>query len=232
MTRRVLFTALMICVTVLQLSCQKREITTAPPPFTDETYDYMLAVVLDMSGSFADKMQANNPIAYRFFMRVSENFFVERMGSDDQIVIAQLSADENTLLWQGKPSSLKKRFPTPEAFSQFLLENSSPSGSRVYSATADTLDYIMDMPGIGEHTRLLTIVLSDMSNEVPEDSREAKARLAQSLQQFSQLNGAIGLYWVDQQFIPEWKQHFRDAGIEHYRIECAIVDDPELPHFD
>jgi len=226
---------MMIVVSSIILASQgscERACMDEVPPFVAPKYDYVLAIVLDTSGSFARNMQSGRARAYRFFMRATDDFFRDRMGSDDRIVIAQLSAEQKTLLWEGQPLSLKRRFPDSEAFRSFLMENSNPSGSRVYSATADTLNYVMDMAGIVDgHTQVLVLVLSDMESNL-EDLVDSRERVRSALKRFSRFKGGIGFYWVSQTRVPEWRGYGKEAGIQNFVVESEIVEEPELPRYE
>jgi hypothetical protein len=191
--------------------------------------EYILAFVLDTSGSFAPRMFAGDELAYKFFLRASDAFFRNRMGENDRIVISQLSAEDRTLLWEGAPLSLRKRFGSSEALQSYIEERSNPNGSRVYAALADTLDYIYELPGVSEgNTQICVCVLSDMLDSSP-TSAEDRQRMTESLNRFAQRKGSIGLYWVDQFCLDDCRGCLNDAGIVDYVVESDIVDDPSLP---
>lgn len=231
LSRRIAFCVLST-LACLSIACEQRESTTAPAPFAGADHEYVLAFVLDMSGSFAERMQEDDGRAYQFFQQVAERFFMNRIGANDRVVIAQLSADERTLLWEGTPGSLMQRFPGPTEFSEFLLTHSHPGGSHVYSAMAETLDYLMAMPGVSPtDTRVLTVVLSDMRSE-GEDEQEGRSEVLASLKEYGKLNGALGLYWVGQERLLEWQQLLTESGVQHFHIESEIVDSPLLPEFE
>jgi hypothetical protein len=190
--------------------------------------DYILAFVLDTSGSFTDKMFGGDELGYKFFIKSAEQFFRTRMEPRDRIVISQLSANDRTLLWEGSPQGLRRRFGDSAALKQFLQEKSDPVGSRVYAALADTLDYIYALPGVSTgKTKVCVVVLSDML-----DSTEATAdrdRMVQALSQIGSIKGSVGLYWVDQSRLVDCRQCLADSGAEYYVVESDIVDDPGLP---
>src|SRR5207247_699063 len=107
--------------------------------------------VLDTSGSFLPKMfreWGGGGRGYKFFMKACEQYFHNRMGDHDRILISQLSANNRTLLWEGAPIALRKRFGSAAALEKFILENSESNGSRVHAALADTFDYISGLPGV------------------------------------------------------------------------------------
>jgi hypothetical protein len=190
--------------------------------------DYILAFVLDISGSFTPRMFDGNGLGYKFFLRASDQYFRNRMGDHDRILISQLSAEKRTLLWEGAPLSLRRRFGDSAALRRFIEERSDPAGSRVYAALADTLDYIYELPGVSEgETEVCVLVLSDMY-DTSETQQEDRQRMVNSLKRFSETNSCIGLYWVHQYCLNDCRQFLQDSGIT-YVIESEIVDDPSLP---
>jgi hypothetical protein len=191
----------------------------------------MLVLVMDTSGSMAEKMFQGDAPAYNFSLRACEKFFRDRMGPDDRIVISQLSANNRPLLWEGSPRSLKRRFKDAKALQEHIAKHSDPCGSRAYAAIADTLDYVCNLPATCDaDSRVCILVLSDMLDNSPTQD-EDRRRMVDALQRITQRNCGIGFYWVDQSQLSECRQCLVDAGIPEPVIECRIVDDPELPDF-
>ncbi len=59
---------------------------------------------------------ANQGQAHKFLMRVIDQYFRNSIGANNRIVIAQLSATQPALLWDGSPVDLRQQFPTAEKF--------------------------------------------------------------------------------------------------------------------
>ena len=216
---------------VLGIAGCERYVAVESPPITAVGREYILAFVLDTSGSFAQTMFEGDEVGYRFFLRASDQFFRDRMGDDSRILVSQLSAENRTLLWEGAPLSLRRRFGNSGSFQKYIEEKSNPSGSRAYAALADTLDYIHELPGVSQgETKVCVLVLSDMIDNSP-TQEEDRRRMIDSLGRFAQTNGCIGFYWVDQMCLSDCRQCVADAGIDNCVIECGVVDDPELPSF-
>ena len=103
--------------------------------------ELIVVIALDLSGSFADLMTRDGK-AYEFTMRVVDNYFRNAIGTQNRIIIAQLSAhDRQALLWDGTPIQLRQDFPSAAEFRTFLLSRSNPAGSRIHDGVADALDY-------------------------------------------------------------------------------------------
>lgn len=201
--------------------------------FDNRELDACLAVVVDMSGSFAESWDDR---AYTLFLQLSEQYFTESMGSDAKLVICQLSGHDQVVLFEGQPDDLRNKFSGPEEFNEFLKQNSDPSSSKVFDATRRSVDYVGSITGVNENTKLLTVILSDMwdSEYDPVVRNASRERLMQSLIQYRQKGGGMALYFVAESQLKEWQDIFDEAGFEpgHYIIENELVASPRLPQFD
>lgn len=225
-TSLVLFASL-CCI---QTGCELREQTQATA-FHQHDSEQILTILLDLSGSYADLM-AEDGRAYRFTLRVIDRYFRDRIGSDDKIIIGQLSDSDTPMLWEGTPSQLRREFPTADAFREFLVSHSHPAGSRIHDSIADTLDYLLDYPGVTSgKTQSAVFVLSDML-DTTSDSEESKDRMLGLLAAYGRQDVSVGLYWVHQSLVLAWRTHLQDAGIRRFVVESEIVADPPLPSFE
>lgn len=170
--------------------------------------------------------------AYRFTLRVIDRYFRDRIGSDDKIIIGQLSGSDSPMLWEGTPAQLRRTFPSADAFRDFLVSHANPAGSRIHDGIADALDYLLDYPGItsGE-TQSAMFVMSDMLDTTG-DCGESKDRMLKLLAAYGRQDVSVGLYWVHQSLVLQWRTHLQDAGIRHFVVESQIVADPPLPSFE
>jgi hypothetical protein len=195
-----------------------------------EDAEYLIVIALDLSGSFADKMTRDGK-GYEFTMRVADRYFRNSIGTNNRIIIAQLSATNRALLWDGTPVQLRQDFPTAADFRDFLLKKSHPAGSRLYDGIVDGFDYVLSDPSVmGGKTRAAVFVLSDFDDNL--SGPKAEERLAQSLKAFAKTNGVVGFYFLDHFRVPTWRQHLRDAGIKQWVCESEIVAYPPLPSFE
>lgn len=228
MMRKYTVPALVVC---LLAGCERVAQEESRSPIGMREAEYLVAVVPDLSGSFRHLMAEGDGKAYRFLMAVIDRYFRDRLGSNDRLIVSQISATQNTLLWDGQPKQLRSHFKGAEAFNEFLLKNSHPAGSRCHQGLADTLEYVLSCPGVTEgRTRSAVFVLSDMEDNAP-DSAEQKARAKRLLADFGKAGGVVGLYWVGSP-VSEWRQILKDAGIKNFVVESAIVAEPDLPRFD
>lgn len=192
--------------------------------------DQLIVIALDLSGSFAELMTKDG-IAYRFAMATVDRFMRENPGREGRLVIAQLSATGNPLLWEGTPGELRKQFSNQEAFREFLLSKSDPQGSRINEGIANALEYVANHQSVRSNNASSALfVLSDMMDNDP-DGEEQLKRAEKSLVDFADTGGVVGLYYVHQSKLIEWRRRIESAGIHDYRIQCEIVSTPDLPSF-
>lgn len=223
---------LMACLVALSLGCQQRN-PDESAALTDQEAEHLLVVVIDLSGSYAQFMTEDGR-AYQFLMRLIGRFFHDRIGSNDRIVISQISSPhlKQTLLWEGSPRAFAGEFQTAAGFRTFLLAHSDPNGSRVHDTIADAIEYVLDYPGVAEkRTKTAVIALTDMLDNAaePEKSRQ---RLQDALGKYGRCGGIVGLYWVEQTLVSPWRQRLREARLKEMKVESEIVVQPDLPRFD
>ena len=220
-------------VAALSIGCVKSDSIKQQAAFEVEPLDACVAIVVDMSGSFSDSWGDR---AYRVFLEISEQFFTESLGGNSRLVLAQMSNNNDFLLWEGHPSELRSRFPSPEAFNQFLKERSDPQGSPVYDATKEAVSYVSTMHGVESQTRLLTVMLSDMI-DYRADTAEQKTsgyQMLEALKTYQEQGGGLALYFVDHRETSRWQRILDKAGFEsgQYVIQSSLVDRPTLPRLD
>ena len=219
-----------LMLALLVVGCAKRQERTASA-FEERDCEYVLAVVIDLSGSFAELM-ADDGKAHDFLLYVLDRYFRDRIGSNDRVLIAQISANGQTLLWEGTPTQLRREFPTPDRFRDFLLAKASPGGSLVHEALADTLEYVMADPSVAAGLAKPAIfVLSDMLDN-GHKSPQLKNRVLTDLAKYGQLGGVVGLYFVDERRLFAWRRILQEAGMRECVVESGIVSRPTLPSFE
>lgn len=226
MIRRTLAFVLCLCVVC---GCQRRREEAVIAPAQDDS-EYVIAVLVDLSGSFLDKMTDGGQ-AHTFMLALIDRYFRDRIGTNDQIIIAQISATpDRSLVWQGTPTELRKQFPNAGAFGDFLRSKADPNGSHVHNALVQTLEYVMSQPTVASGTAKSAIfALSDMidSNKAPDAARRRAVRV---LQEYAKLGGMVCLYFVDQRLVPVWQRELQHTGLA-FRVDSEIRR-PTLPSFE
>lgn len=212
--------------------------------FEKSDSEYVIAVIVDMSGSFSGKM-ANDGVAYRFCLGLIDRYFKDRIATNDRLVISQISSNTQALLFEGRPLDLRKQFPTPAKFREFLADGNS-GGSPIHDAITQTVRYLLDDEAVASgRAKTALFVLSDMDDtsgvtvtqvggkvqytETPNDSEE---RAVEVLTEFGQANGIVGLYYVGPGFISRWNDNLRKASVKDFRVQSSIVARPQLPSFE
>lgn len=222
----------MILALVLSLGCEARRSREGQLAVDEERREYLIAVAIDLSGSYQELMLGGNGKAWQFIGGLINSLSMARAGADDRIIISQISGSKKALLWEGSLQSLRRDFPSAQAFRSFLLGKAEATGSRVHESVGDLVDYITEYPGVKEgKTKSALFILSDMEDNFP-DSESTKQRLISSFRSYAKTGGMVGIYWCDSQFCGEWKRHLTEAGFKNVIVESAIVAAPSLPRFE
>lgn len=191
----------------------------------------MLIIGMDTSGSFMEEMFGSDGRGYEFTLQAIDRLFRQRFGEDDRVLLAQLSTGES-LLWEGSPLSMKKRFKSASSMKDFVLQNSGQGGSNLFAGIAETLSYVSGLPGVAEgQTQTCVLVLSDMEDNSPTQEEDRK-RMVEELRAFKGLPGGIGFYFVSTSRMEDTRNCLMDAGLDPSLIECGIVENPPLPSFE
>ena len=226
--RRVII--LLVTVLVMCCGCGQRRQPSATV-LADKNQDYVVTILLDMSGSFQNMMLENGK-GYKFALQVIDQYFRDRIGEPDQLIIAQISGNDRALLWQGTPQQLRRDFPSASAFRDFLGSKSNPNGSLVHEAVARSLDYMVNDPAVmNGKTKCALLVLSDMEDNGPR-TEDLKSRIMTALKDFGAAGGIIGLYYVNTDYVPKWRSVLKNSDIASYCVEADIVSRPTLPSFE
>lgn len=225
----------------------KRE--EAGTPFQTKDTTYQVTLLFDMSGSF-EPLMAEQGKAYHFACQVVDRYFRDRIGMDDEMIVAKIAGSSRALLWQGTPQQLRQDFPTAAAFRDMLLAverkatidtfqevtdeqgNKYLAGSNIHQCITNTLDYAISEPGIADgKVKSAVFVCSDMLDSAP-DPEKTKQEALESLTRFGQAGGVVGMYFVDQTLVGGWRTLLGGADIKHWRVESEIASRPILPSFE
>jgi hypothetical protein len=212
--------------------CQER-IDQSEGVFRTDDGDYVLTIMIDMSGSF-DELMAEDGKAWSFVCQVVDKYFRDRLGGSDKLILAQLSGSERALLWRGTPLELRQEFPSAAAFRDWLTSHADPQGSRIYDGVAQAVEYTLSDPVVADgNGKAAVFILSDMHDTGP-NREAARERAIKALAELARRDGVIGLYYVDVQLVAEWRQILSDAGVPgvNQHVEADIVGHPLLPKFN
>lgn len=225
---------LRICVAMLvfTVGCERRDMTeTRMVDGYSGQPEFVTVLMLDLSGSVEEVMHEGGA-AYHFAMQIADGMFRRSIGTDNRIIICQLSGNETPLLWDGKPMELRKDFPTPEDFYEFLRDKAEPSSSRIHAGMLAALEYVLGDPSIcNGKTRSALFVLSDMIDNW-DDRDDIRERVEEALVEYAAQNGIVGIYYCNQNFVQPWRQILADAGFHDYRVESEIVRRPVIPSLE
>ena len=197
---------------------------------TENEAEKTVVIIFDLSGSFLHLM-AEDGVAYQFTLATIDRFLRQTIGEETKLIIAQISASQSPLLWEGRPQDLRRQFPTPQKFRDFLLEQADPNGSRVNEGLSSTLSYLLTHRTVKAGAEPTVLVLSDLMDNAP-DGAEYEKQVISQLKELGDKGGAVGLYYVHQSVLTHWHNCLENSGLRDYRVECNIVGHPELPNFE
>lgn len=221
-----------VCL-IFMSGCIESQSISQPKAFDRTELDACLAIVVDMSSSFADSWEER---AYNLFVELMDQFFTEGMSIESKVVLGQLSGNKSVVLFEGRPAEVRERFQSAEDLNAFLREHSDPSRSPVFEATQRAVDYVSSIRGVTENTRVLTVILSDMGDTEQDADKRRKTghKMLKSLRRYREAGGALALYFVAPSEMSRWKTILGMAGFDpgSYVIESTLVAHPQLPRFD
>lgn len=225
-------TAIIAIFAVLVSGCIQSPQESDVAPFSQEGLDAVLCITVDMSGSFQEFWDER---AYAVFLNISDRFFTTGMGGDTRLVIGQLSGNSG-MLFEGTPADFRKRFQSPQEFSDFLKSQADPNSSQVYLATERTVDHVMAMSGITDQTKVLVCILSDMVDSEADQatSQHNQEEMLLSLANYQRSGGGLAIYFCHHDLMPQWHDLLRRAGFQpgFYIIENNLSASPQLPSFE
>ncbi|MEO1616656.1 MAG: hypothetical protein AAFV88_12440 [Planctomycetota bacterium] len=232
-TRTIVLT--MILLACSSSGCVRTDAVSKPPPFEPQELDACLAYVIDQSPSFESTWEEGG---FQLFLKISDQFFLDSVGEDAKLVIAQLSGagTDKVVLLEGRPSDIQRRFQSPEDLQEFIRSKAQFGGSNVYESTRAVTDYLMAMPDVSEKTRMMTVIFSDMVDTEFNEARRIRAgrKMVDSLTDYRELGGSLGVYFADPSETQRWRKICDEAGFEKGRfvIESTLVENHLLPSFE
>ena len=213
----------LLCILILLIlpACTGPRENTDESPFGEKKQpDAVLAIDIDVSGSFADELEA----AWQFCIRAVELFFFNRQGTNDLLVISQISGSPQSILWSGSPQQFRKTFKTPADFKR-LFNGLDTTQSRVHSSLADTINHVASL----KPKRSLILGLTDMIDNEP----GSLPKLQDALRRYGKDGkaGAVGLYGVE----PSHKaacETMLSISVRHYDVLHKKEGEPRIPRLD
>src|SRR2546423_407311 len=95
-----------IIITAAVLAGCEQNLDKPPETFASEESVYKLCLIVDMSMSF-DHLMAEQGRAREALLTVIDAYFRDRIGGSDKLILAQISAREPALIWEGTPQDLR-----------------------------------------------------------------------------------------------------------------------------
>ncbi len=203
------------------LGCTERE--KSSDVFRQESSDYVLLIAVSEEVTNSDR-------AYEYILMAIDKYFQDRIGTNDQILIARIEGIR-PLVWKGTPRELRKEFPNPTAFRQAVLASGRETGS-LNDGLVRSLNTIMKTYSVAQgDAKAVTMVMSSMND--PQPSAESDERFIEALVKYCQAGGQIAFYFVDQLRIEEIEEKTTKAGMGAWTtIEPDAYGNPPLPEFE
>lgn len=193
--------------------------------------DRNVTIVIDLSSSFSKEMFISrfvtNGAKGEYYDTVGKTFkfllsVLSKLDFEDRITLCQISADENAVLWEGNLVQIRRDFPDPVAFYEFLKKKSNPDGTLLYDALNRSIKQSLSHDG-----RRSIFVLSDMLDTDPNGAAKTP-ELHRLLEEYAKSGGKIGFYYVDQTLTASLKAKLEEFGFQNPVVESEIVSKPEL----
>lgn len=215
-----------LCLVLVASLCGCRDPNSESAFRQNDEIDRLVVLVLDLSGSFEHKMQKDG-IAYKFALDVVDQCFRDSIGSEDRLILSQISGSSAPILWEGKPLDLRNQFKTPEEFWTFLKTKAVPNQSNVHDGIYRVVDYLMSRPGIANgRTKSAVLVLSDLLDN---GASSSFSQMRDTLKVYGSMNGVVGLYYVDQNMQKLWHNLLMQTAIRDFVVEGDFYGKPNLP---
>ena len=222
---------LTMCLAASVAGCQKR-LARPESAFGADDGEFVLTIAIDMSSSF-QPMMADDGRAWAFVCQVVDKYFRDRIGRNDKLILAQLSASDKAVLWRGTPLQLRQEFASGAAFRDWLVSRADPNGSFLYEGILQAAEYTLADPIVASgRGKSAVFVLSDMADN-SENSGKKRQQAVDALAEVGKNRGIVGLYFVDVRLCPTWQRLLRDAGLDatQAHVEAEVVGQPLLPSF-
>ena len=145
-----IFTTLLLALMLFLSGCVESQSIRSDKPFKEKELSVCLAVLTDMSGSFASSWDGR---AHSLLMRLLDELFTVGVGDESRVVLGQLSGSGPVVLFEGKPAELRQKFKSPDDLMTFLKANADASASRVHESTRTIVCLLYTSPSPRDRTR-------------------------------------------------------------------------------
>ena len=210
-----------LCLALVLSGCQVHE-ESHTNAIQHDRRKYVVAILMDTSGSFQSLMFGQDGRAYEFCMETAKDFR-EEIGDDGTVLLAQLSGNDDPLLWEGTPQQLMSSFSSAENLRDFIRSKSDPNASRLFGGLADAMAYLRGVSG--PDTILCVVVLTDLIDNSP-TQKEDRKRLVEELRRFNKPQNCIGMYYLATKEMQVCRELFAEAGLDG-AAEGKIVHKPK-----
>jgi hypothetical protein len=199
---------------------------SAPPdPLRVKPIESLLVFAIDPSEGFQEHLTRDpeeNPKngLYKFWEGTINNLFRQRIGHYDQMMIVPMQEGTDMALWQGTMLDFRESIKSSAELRSLIPQ---PYQVHPYQALAETIDYVLRVPGT-ESGPIFLIVMSKMVDDSDPEP------LIDSLKRFREANGQIGFYWPDSRVLPKIDAIMMASG--YGKPNWKAAENPEPLSFD
>lgn len=212
---------ILILICVAFLGCEQKDANSLKKK---DQLTRMLSIVIDMSGSFEDRLEKGK-LSYRL-IRSSIGTYFHKYRNQSSLIISTIdSRSKRSIVWQGQAREFGKDFSSEKKFFAHIRKNIDASGSNIYSSLENTITHMLAYPPEIQKT---VMVLSDMWDN---SKKPRKDEFYQVLTQFKAADGEIAFYFVDQTVVSELKEKLESIGYSSPIVVSSFQRKMPLPNF-
>lgn len=196
---------------------------------------HVLGIVIDVSDSFKQQLEREDG-AFDYVLKVIKAYTRAYPADDGRLVISHIGRTDKglpALVWEGKPSHLRRSFKTADDFKEFVLKKTSDTVvmTPLYESLGDTVEYVLSHATVqsGRSSADL-IIISDMVDTVDVTGQQ-RQRVTHLLQRFCTRGSNVGVYFADISTTPTVTQLLTQAGYDNPTFSTSIDPFPPVPTF-
>lgn len=231
MSRMLLILLLVGLVIVAAPGCVPRAERGSESLFPIDESEFVLMLMIDPR-VIAEGAAGRGRQGHELMMRAVDEYFQARIGGNDKIILAQITGNKHSILWEGTPRALREEFATPEELDQFLQSQVKQQGDFLaHDAIAYGLKYLMRRRSVATGQAMSVMMVLSTMEDTSEDPA-AEQRFMDECIKFLEMGGGIGFYFLSQEKYFPLCESFEKAGYPMVPIEADVHGRPGLPNFD
>ena len=194
---------------LLFAGCEEVKDEPITNPLVENTPECILVFAIDPSSPFRDNL-LNETGLWDFWIGTMTNYARQTVGRKCRMIVTPITGD-NINWFHGSMSDFKEAVQTPEDLKN-MLRREVRRQSTPYESLADTVDYLLKIPGVSEvKTSVWLVVMGNMYDESP------PMRITQSLARFRNVSGGLCFEWPNRAAIDNIDAIMVNAGYPKFK---------------